>query len=108
MKINSISLIEGMSGKLAKKEDVVFSNRFGDIHAWRVKPFEGPFSAEQEKVQDLFSRAQQLASADMADPEKKAMWQAIAKTSKGKWKTARGAAFANHFNELKKADTPQE
>jgi hypothetical protein len=35
----------------------------------------------------------------MADPEKKAEWQAVADASHGKFKTARGAAFAVYYNQ---------
>ena len=38
MKIDAISLIDGMSGKLNKREKVVFSKRYGNIHAWEVEP----------------------------------------------------------------------
>ena len=37
MKIDAISMIDGMSGKLNKKEKVVFSKRYGNIHAWEVE-----------------------------------------------------------------------
>lgn len=100
MKINPVSLIEGMSGKLAKIEDVVFSRRYGNIHAWRVKAFRGPYSDKQLKVQDDFRKASELTAADMANPETKAEWELIAKQSKGKWKTARGAAFASHMKSI--------
>ena len=33
----------------------------------------------------------------MADPDKKAEWQEIATASHGRWKTARGAAFASYY-----------
>ncbi len=33
----------------------------------------------------------------MADPDKKVEWQEIANASHGKWKTARGAAFAVYY-----------
>ena len=39
------------------------------------------------------------AAADMADPEKNAEWQAVANASHGKFKTARGAAFAVYYNQ---------
>lgn len=101
MKINAISVIDGMSGKLSKKEDLVFSNRFGDIHAWRVNAYRGPFNDKQTAVHSLFSQASALAATDMADPVTKAEWAEVARNSKGKWKTARGAAFASHFATLK-------
>jgi hypothetical protein len=36
----------------------------------------------------------------MADLDKKAEWEAIAEASNGKYKTARGAAFAAYYAEI--------
>lgn len=102
MKIDSISLVNGMSGKLSKKEKVVFSNRYGNIHAWEVEAYKGPFTEAQQKQQQLFATAAGQVKADFADPELKAQWEEVAKNSHGKYKTAYGAAFANKYHELKK------
>lgn len=99
MLINPISLIVGMSGKLSKKEDVVFSVRYDNVHAWRSTAYRGPFTPDQTEVQADFAEASRQASADMADSVKKAEWLAIAKASKGRWKTARGAAFASYYKQ---------
>ena len=99
MKIDAISLIDGMSGKLNKKEKVVFSKRYGNIHAWEVEHSEQDPTAAQIAARTRFSTAATKAAADMADPEKKAEWQEVADASKGKYKTARGAAFANYYRE---------
>lgn len=96
MKIDAISLIDGMSGKLNKKEKVVFSNRYGNIHAWEVEHSTKPATSNQLAAQAKFATAAAQAAADMKDPEKKAEWQAVADASNGKWKTARGAAFASY------------
>ena len=40
------------------------------------------------EAQARFAEAASKAAADMADPEKKAEWQAIADASHGKFKTA--------------------
>ena len=37
------------------------------------------------------------ASADMADPDKRAEWQDVADNSNGRYKTARGAALASYY-----------
>ena len=51
------------------------------------------------EAQERFASAASKAAADMADPEKKAEWQAVADASHGKFKTARGAAFAVYYNQ---------
>ena len=99
MKIDAISLIDGMSGKLNKKEKVVFSKRYGNIHAWEVEHSERDPTAAQIAARTRFSTASTKAAADMADPEKKAEWQEVADASKGKYKTARGAAFASYYSQ---------
>jgi hypothetical protein len=40
------------------------------------------------EAQERFVAAASKAAADMADPEKKAEWQAVADASHGKYKTA--------------------
>lgn len=100
MRIKSNSLIEEMSGKLSKDENIVFSMRYGKIHAWRVNGYRGPFSPEQVEVQNDFAEASRKALEDMADPVKKAEWQAVAEASEGRWNTARGAAMASYMMQL--------
>ena len=51
-----------------------------------------------------FASASTKANADMLDPEKKAEWQAIADASHGKYKTARGAAFAQYYSDKSPAE----
>lgn len=99
MKIKSLSLIEGMSGKLDKDENIVFSNRYGNIHAWRHNAYRGPFTEKQIAQHNKFASVAALVAADMADPEKKAEWETVSRNSRGRWKTARGAAFAAYMAE---------
>lgn len=99
MKIDAISMIDGMSGKLNKKEKVVFSKRYGNIHAWEVEHSQKAPTPAQLAAQERFAEASSQAAADMSDPEKKAEWQAIADASNGRYKTARGAAFNNYYNQ---------
>ena len=49
----------------------------------------------------IFATATALALADMQDPDTKQHWQQVAISSGGKWKTARGAAFAHYYQKLK-------
>lgn len=97
MKIKSNSLVTGMSGKLARQEDIVFSNRFGNIYAWRSKPYLGPFSETQIAAQNKFKVATESALADLADPVKKAGLEERFKASKGKYKTIRGMVVAHYI-----------
>lgn len=54
-------------------------------------------SAVQLANRTRFATAASQAADDMADPDKRAEWQEIANASHGKWKTARGAAFASYY-----------
>ena len=98
-KFNLSAPFEGVSGKLDKDDSLVFSQRYGATHAWEMEHSTKPATAAQTAAQERFVAAASKAAADMADPEKKAEWQEIARTSNGKWKTARGAAFASYYNE---------
>ena len=97
-KFNLAAPFEGVSGKLDKDDNLVFSQRYGATHAWEVEHSKKDPTAAQLAVRERFATATSQAAADMADPEKKEEWQAIADASNGKWKTARGAAFASYYN----------
>ena len=97
-KIETISVIEAIRGKLDGDENLVFSKRFGKTYAWEMTPSNLDPTAAQLAARERFSSAATQAAADMSDPEKKEEWQAIADASNGKWKTARGAAFASYYN----------
>ena len=103
-KFNLAAPFEGVSGKLDKDDSLVFSQRYGATHAWEMEHSTKPPTAAQTAAQERFASAASKAAADMADPEKKAEWQEIARTSNGKWKTARGAAFASYYNESSSLD----
>ena len=96
-KIVPISLIESIHGKLDKDEKFVFSKRYGSTYAWEVEHYTGEPTANQLQMQARFAQAASKAAEDMADPEKKAEWLAVAEASNGKWKTPRGAAFASYY-----------
>ena len=95
-KIETISVIEGIRGKLDGSENLVFSKRYGATYAWEMTPSTKEPTAAQLVARERFASAATKAAADMADPEKKAEWKEIANNSNGKWKTARGAAFASY------------
>ena len=52
----------------------------------------------------IFATSTALALADMQDPETKQMWQQVALSSNGKYKTPRGAAFAHYYDRLQSTD----
>lgn len=97
-KIETISVVDAIKGKLDKNEKLVFSKRFGTTYAWEMTPSTKEPTAAQLAVRERFATAATQAAADMADPDKKAEWKAISDASAGKWKTARGAAFASYYN----------
>lgn len=86
--------------KRGKKGDtrIVVRTIYGNSYANPVTYSDKPATAAQLAVQERFATAQAQASADMLDPDKKAEWKAIADASNGRYKTARGAAFANYYN----------
>lgn len=98
-KIETISVIEGIRGKLDGAENLVFSKRYGQTYAWEMKPSTKEPTAAQIASMERFASAATKAAQDMADPEKKEEWLEIANASNGKYKTARGAAFASYYRE---------
>ena len=87
-KFNLAAPFEGVSGKLDKDDSLVFSQRYGATHAWEVEPSKKEPTANQLALRARFAAAASKASADMADPDKKAEWQEIATASHGRWKIA--------------------
>ena len=98
-KFNLAAPFEGVSGKLDKDDNIVFSQRYGATHAWEVEPSKKEPTTNQLAMQARFASAASKAAQDMKDPEKKAEWQAVADNSNGRYKTARGAAFANYYSQ---------
>lgn len=96
---NLAAPFEGVSGKLDKDDNLVFSQRYGNTHAWEHEPSKKEPTANQLALRARFATAATQASADMADPDKKAEWLEVALASHGRWKTARGAAFASYYSD---------
>lgn len=78
---------------------IVVRTIYGNTYANPVTYSDKEPSAAQTAAMARFKSAAQRAAADMADPEKKMEWQAIADASHGKIKTARGAAFQSYYNQ---------
>lgn len=87
------------SWRKGKKGDtrMVARHIYGNTYANPVTYSDKPPTALQIQLQSRFATAAAQAAADMKDPEKYAEWKAIADASHGKWKTARGAAFASYY-----------
>ena len=98
-KFNLAAPFEGVSGKLDKDDSLVFSQCYGATHAWEVEHSEQDPTAAQIAARTRFFTASTKTAADMADTEKKMEWREIADASKGKYKTARGAAFASYYSQ---------
>ena len=96
-KFNLAAPFEGVSGKLDKDDSLVFSQRYGATYAWEVEPSQKEPTEKQLANRARFATAATQASADMADPDKRAEWQEVANNSNGRYKTARGAALASYY-----------
>ena len=65
VKIETISVIEGIRGKLDGAENLVFSKRFGQTYAWEVTPSTKEPTEKQLANRACFATAVTQASADM-------------------------------------------
>ena len=97
-KFDLFAPFKGVSGKLDKDDELVFSQRYGTTYAWSMDPYDGPATAAQLAVQERFATAAAQASSDMSDPEKKAEWKEALANSNGKYKTPKGIAFTHYYN----------
>lgn len=95
--------IAEISGTFERKHKgdvaIVVRNVYGKNVASKVTYSDKDPSMAQLAQQERFAQAARLASQDMEDIDKKAEWQAIADASNGKYKTARGAAFAAYYTQ---------
>lgn len=78
---------------------IVVRNVYGKNVASKVTYSDKDPTMQQLAQRERFAQAATKAADDMADIDKKAEWQAIADASNGKYKTARGAAFAAYYAE---------
>lgn len=91
--------LQGRLTRKNKRSGLYFCRRLDTNIAVKAEWAELEPTVAQLANRAKFSQASSQASADMADPSKKAEWQDIADASNGKWKTARGAAFASYYAE---------
>ncbi len=97
MKIETIGLVTAMRGKMNKKQKLVFSERYGNTHAWEVNHSTYDPTANQLVQRQTFAAAVASANRDLADTAQRQQWEAVARASNGKYKTARGAAIAHYI-----------
>lgn len=91
--------VHGRVSRKNKRSGMYFCTRYGEQIAVKAEWTLKDPTAAQIAARTRFATASNLANADMEDPDKKAEWQAIADASNGKYKTARGAAFASYYNQ---------
>lgn len=90
-----------ISGKLNKKDEMVFRTRNGKTSQYKMKNPEFTGSEKQMKQLDLVKKANMLVSEEIKSVERKMYWKTVAEDESNKYKTARGAAFAHFLAELK-------
>ena len=96
MKITTNFPVKSMSGKADKDDVLVFSTRYGATYAWEMEVKKQEFSDAQKAVHEKFKSVTAMMQEELSDPAKKKEWEEKARQSGGKYKTARGCAFA-HF-----------
>jgi hypothetical protein len=100
-KVDLNSPFLNISGKINKKDDVVYRTRNGKTSRYRmnVPVFGG--SDKQLRHQELVREVNRLVSEELKIEERKVYWQSVAESEENRYKTARGAAFAYFLAKLK-------
>ncbi len=96
-KIETPEHIKSIKGKVDGDGNNYYSRRFGSTYLVNCEYTPRDPSPAQLAAQEKFKNVLALVAIDMAAPETKAQWQEKANQSNGKYKTARGAAFAYHY-----------
>ena len=91
-----------VSGRLSKKDDVVYRTRNGKSSKYRMNMPKFLGSDKQLRHQDLVREANRLVSEEFGSAERKDYWKSVASDESNSYKTARGAAFAYFLAKLKK------
>ena len=94
-----------VSGKLNKKDEMVFRTRNGKTSQYKMKNPKFGGSEKQLKQLDLVKKANTLVSEEFKDFERKMYWKSVADDVTNKYKTARGAAFAHFLAKLKRENS---
>ena len=95
-----VTELRGVFERKKKGETAIVARMvYGNVVAAKVTYSDKEPTMGQLNGQARFAWAASKAAEDMLDLEKKAEWQAVAEASHGKYKTARGAAFAAYYVE---------
>ena len=100
--ITTNSIIESISGKLDKDEQIVFRTRNGKKTAYIYHKKEFVATENQSTYREIFRQACANAKADMANPKKLAQWQKVVAAPENKYTSPYFAALAHHIKQLKK------
>jgi hypothetical protein len=93
-----VSQLNGVFERKHKGDTAIVARTvYGQTIACKVTYSDKNPTANQLALRARFATAASKAADDMLDPDKKAEWHEIAMASHGKWKTARGAAFASYY-----------
>ena len=102
-----VKLSEGfvsVSGKLNKKDDMVYRTRDGVTHEYRMKKCEFVATEKQLEAQRVMREVNARVSEEMKNVERKAYWQSVVDESEGKYYRARDAAYAYYYGEMMKEE----
>ncbi len=100
-KVDTTSPFYTISGKLNKKDEMVFRTRNGKTSHYKMNKPKFGCSEKQIKQLDLVKKANLLISEEFKNIERKMYWKSVAEDESNQYKTARGAAFAHFLAELK-------
>ena len=100
--ITTNSIIDSISGKLDKNEQVVFRTRNGKKTAYILHKSEKEATESQLRYREIFRQASANAKADIANHKKLAQWQKVVADPNNKHTSPYFAALAHHIQQLKK------
>ena len=100
--ITTLSIIDSISGKLDKDEQIVFRTRNGKKTAYVYHKKEHVATEGQSTYREIFRQASANAKADIANPKKLAQWQKVVDDPENKYTSPYFAALAHYIQHLKK------
>ena len=100
--ITTNSIIDSISGKLDKDEQIVFRTRNGKKTAYVYHKKEHIATDNQASYREIFRQASANAKADIANPKKLAQWQKVVADPENKYTSPYFAALAHYIQQLKK------
>ena len=100
--ITTLSIIDYISGKLDKNEQIVFRTRNGKKTAYILHKSEKQATDSQNSYREIFRQASANAKADMENPKKLAQWKKVVADPENKYTSPYFAALAHYIKQLKK------